>query len=120
MAISSSLLAKAESDSFLRGIDSTTGGFEADISKGGPTRGYDVYEIGGIGTVLVGRVEAGALKSNPNIDPIKETTSFTTQIIIMDYPSQIINGYAPILGCNFVYHSHPNPPYLSSYPYLHL
>ena len=40
MVISSSLLAKAESDSFLRGIDSTTGGFEADISKGGPTRGH--------------------------------------------------------------------------------
>ncbi|CBI27419.3 unnamed protein product, partial [Vitis vinifera] len=40
MAISSSLLAKAESDSFLRGIDSTTSSFEADISKGGPTCGH--------------------------------------------------------------------------------
>ena len=40
MAISSSLLAKVESDSFLRGIDSTTSSFEADISKGGPTCGH--------------------------------------------------------------------------------
>ncbi|RVW52106.1 hypothetical protein CK203_095091 [Vitis vinifera] len=37
MAISSSLSTKAKIDSLLRGIDSITSGFEADISKGEPT-----------------------------------------------------------------------------------
>ena len=47
------------------------------------------------------------LHLDPKIDLIKETTNFTAQVIIMDYPGQIRNGYTPVLGCNFVYHSHP-------------
>jgi elongation factor 1-alpha len=113
----------------------------------------DVYKIGGIGTVPVGRVETGQLKpgmtvvftpseltseiksvemhhesvpvANPgdsvgfsvkNItvkqlkrgyvtsdtknDPAKEAETFKAQIIILNHPGQISNGYSPVLDCH--------------------
>ena len=113
----------------------------------------DVYKIGGIGTVPVGRVETGILKPGMNVtfapanvasdvksvemhhtsipeaipgdnvgfnikglsvkdikrgyvcgdtknDPPREVETFVAQVIIMNHPGQIENGYCPVLDCH--------------------
>jgi elongation factor 1-alpha len=113
----------------------------------------DVYKIGGIGTVPVGRVETGILKAGMNVrfapgnaetevksvemhhetlveaipgdnvgfnvkglstkdikrgnvcgdlknDPPKEAENFFAQVIILNHPGQIANGYCPVLDCH--------------------
>jgi len=113
----------------------------------------DVYKIGGIGTVPVGRVETGILKPGmvvtfaPNMvttevksvemhhesltealpgdnvgfnvknvsvkeirrgnvagdsknDPPRGTKHFTAQVIILNHPGEIRNGYSPVLDCH--------------------
>jgi len=113
----------------------------------------DVYKIGGIGTVPVGRVETGIIKpgmvvvfapnglttevksvemhhesldqaipgdnvgfnvknvsvkeikrgyvaSDSKNDPAKGAASFVAQVIIMNHPGQISQGYCPVLDCH--------------------
>jgi len=113
----------------------------------------DVYKIGGVGTVPVGRVETGVLKpgmvvlfapanvstevksvemhheqlpeavpgdnvgfnvrnvsvkdirrgnvaSDSAKDPAKGAKNFTAQVIIMNHPGQISNGYSPVIDCH--------------------
>jgi elongation factor 1-alpha len=113
----------------------------------------DVYKIGGIGTVPVGRVETGILKPNMVVtfapgsvttevksvemhheslpeaipgdnvgfnvknvavkdikrgnvcgdsknDPPRECASFFAQVIVLNHPGQIGNGYTPVLDCH--------------------
>lgn len=113
----------------------------------------DVYKIGGIGTVPVGRVETGVLKPGMTVsfapgnvstevksvemhhealqeaipgdnvgfnvkglstkdirrgnvcgdaknDPPRECENFFAQVIILNHPGQIQNGYCPVLDCH--------------------
>merc|ERR1712048_1507756 len=113
----------------------------------------DVYKIGGIGTVPVGRVETGVIKagmvvtfgpvgtttevksvemhhekvdqatpgdnvgfnvknlsvtdikrgyvcSDSKNDPAQDTSMFVAQVIVLNHPGQISNGYAPVLDCH--------------------
>merc|ERR1712176_531270 len=113
----------------------------------------DVYKIGGIGTVPVGRVETGIIKAGMNVvfappmkttevksvemhhtaveqavpgdnvgfnvknvsikdirrgnvcgdtkrDPPKGCSSFKAQVIVLNHPGRISNGYAPVLDCH--------------------
>jgi len=113
----------------------------------------DVYKIGGIGTVPVGRVETGVIKpgitasfapvgieaeiksvemhheslpeavpgdnvgfnvknvavkdlkrgyvaSDSKNDPAQSIANFSAQVIVMNHPGQISNGYSPVLDCH--------------------
>merc|ERR1712048_728811 len=96
----------------------------------------DVYKIGGIGTVPVGRVETGIIKpgmvvtfapvnvttevksvemhheSLPEAVPgdnvgfniknvsAKESKNFNAQVIVLNHPGEIKNGYAPVMDCH--------------------
>lgn len=113
----------------------------------------DVYKIGGIGTVPVGRVETGVIKpgmllnfapvglttecksvemhheslpeagpgdnvgfnvknvsvkdikrgyvaSDSKNDPAKGCANFTAQVIVLNHPGEIKNGYSPVLDCH--------------------
>merc|ERR1712176_567447 len=113
----------------------------------------DVYKIGGIGTVPVGRVETGIIKpgmvvtfapsqlstevksvemhheslsqaepgdnvgfnvknvsvkdikrgnvaSDSKDDPAQGAKSFTAQVIVLNHPGEIGNGYSPVLDCH--------------------
>jgi len=113
----------------------------------------DVYKIGGIGTVPVGRVETGVIKpgmvvtfapsnlttevksvemhheqlvqgnpgdnvgfnvknvsvkelrrgfvcSDSKNNPAKEADNFTAQVIVLNHPGQVGNGYSPVLDCH--------------------
>ena len=47
----------------------------------------------------VKEIKRGMVISDTKNDPAKDTAMFTAQVIVLNHPSQIFNGYSPVFDC---------------------
>merc|ERR1712193_61112 len=60
--------------------------------------GYNVgFNVKGLS---VKDIKRGYVASDSKNDPAKEVETFEAQVIIMNHPGQIENGYSPVLDCH--------------------
>merc|ERR1719282_1523317 len=45
-------------------------------------------------------IKRGYVASDAKKDPAQDTANFTAQVIVLNHPGQIANGYAPVLDCH--------------------
>merc|ERR1712122_326172 len=53
-----------------------------------------------IKNVAVKEIKRGFVASDSKNDPCKEAVTFEAQVIIMNHPGKISNGYTPVLDCH--------------------
>lgn len=53
-----------------------------------------------IKAVSVTDIRRGYITSDTKNDPAKEASSFVAQVIVLNHPNQIENGYTPVLDCH--------------------
>jgi len=53
-----------------------------------------------IKNIAVNQIRRGYVCGNTKQDPPKEAEFFVAQVIIMNHPGQIANGYSPVLDCH--------------------
>lgn len=50
--------------------------------------------------ISVDQLRRGFVCSNTKEDPAKDCADFTAQVIVLNHPGQITNGYTPVLDCH--------------------
>merc|ERR1739848_781322 len=53
-----------------------------------------------MGNVSVKEIRRGNVASDSKNDPAKECKNFNAQVIVLNHPGEIKNGYAPVMDCH--------------------
>jgi len=67
---------------------------QVDEAEPGDNVGFNVKNLS------VKDIKRGYVASDSKNDPAKDTANFTAQVIVLNHPGQISNGYAPVCDCH--------------------